>query len=67
MPKEVKLCFEETTQVAEYLYEELQQWSAPYIVVLRGLPGSGKSTFAHELQYLLHRYVLPKIYNRLAR
>ena len=39
-------------------FERHHEWFGPVMVLLRGMPGSGKSTFAAELTYhaMLHKY-----------
>jgi hypothetical protein len=51
----VHLLFEESAVLAERVIADRCLWDAPAVVLLRGMPGSGKTAFAHELAFLLRR------------
>lgn len=50
-----QLTYVEAEEVADWLVNSCTNWSYPGIVIMRGIPGTGKSTFAHDLVECLAR------------
>jgi predicted kinase len=57
-PLLVQLRFCATLTLADQVKRTVDEQSAGHVVILRGMPGSGKTTFANELAYCVARHAL---------
>ena len=50
-----RLKYGEAVDLAEWIQDTLHNWDSPFVVIMRGISGSGKTTFVRDLIACLRR------------